>query len=118
MKRLIKRRLEDTFRTGQKTGFRNLFRLWLNWTGAGICRPRRTAKNEQNSARGHKQAAEAVQSVPQSESGSTAPESPGNIDLLLALTRREQRAALSDTPEEDESARSAAESTSGKAVQE
>jgi hypothetical protein len=95
MMRLVKKRLEDTFRIGKENGFRRFFRNWLSADGFGICRPCRTAKNAPNSALGHNQAAEAVQSVPRSESGSTASESPGNVDLWLVLKRREQRAALS-----------------------
>jgi len=102
MIRFSKRRLEDTFRTGQKTGFRNLFRLWLNWTGAGICRPCRMAKKASNPALENKQAVETIQDVPRSESGSTTPEKPGNIDLYLLLKKRSGK-ALSDKPSEDSS---------------
>ena len=96
MKRHVKKRLEDTFRTGKENGFRKFFRNWLSADGFGICRPCRTAKNAPNPARGHKQAAETVQSVSRSEPGSTASESEGNVDLWLALKRRDQRLALSD----------------------
>lgn len=95
MMRLLKKRQEDTFRIGKENGFRRFFRNWLSADGFGICRPCRTAKNAPSSALGDRQAAEAVQSVPRSESGSTASESPGNVDLWLALKRREQRAAFS-----------------------
>ncbi len=109
MMRLVKRRLEDTFRTGQKTGFRNLFRLWLNWTDAGICSTCRSDKNPRNAARGHKQATEPVHGVPPPEPGSIAPESPGNIDLYLLLKKRSEQADSDKTAED---------SPSGKAVQE
>jgi hypothetical protein len=111
MMQLFKRRLEDFFRTDEASRLKLLMlrNLIVN-VRAGICRPCRTAKNEQNSALGHKQATEAVQSVPQSESVSIAPKSPGNIDLYLLLKKRSGK-ALSDTPAEDVSA-------SGKAVQE
>jgi hypothetical protein len=117
MMRLFKKRLEDTFRIGKENGFRKFFRNWLSADDFGIWHPRRTDKNPRNASRTDKQAAETVQSVPRSEPGSTATESPGNIDLYLLLKKRSET-ALSDKTAEDADARSAADSASGKAVQE
>lgn len=116
MMRLVKRRLEDTFRTGQKTGFRNLFRLWLNWTGAGICRTGRTEKPRDIDL-AEQQATEPDRGVPCPEPGSIAWESPGSVALYLLLKKRSEQTD-SDKTAEDAAARSVADSASGKAVQE
>jgi hypothetical protein len=110
MIRLFKKRREDFFRTGQKTGFLNLFRLWLNWTDAGICRSCRSAKNAQNTALEDERATEPDQGIPCPDPGSDAWESPGRIALCLLLKKRSET-ALSDKTAEDVAA-------SGKAVQE
>jgi hypothetical protein len=98
MIRLFKKRLEGTFRDGQEPRFRKFIRTWLSWTDTEI---RRTRRNETpgKTTCDHKQATEPVHD----ESGSIASKSPGNVDLLLALKRREQRNVRFEHPEESES---------------
>jgi hypothetical protein len=99
MKRLSKKRTEDTFRDGQETKFRKFLRTWLNWTGAGICRTGRN-ENPKNTARTQKPAREPEFGIYDPKTDSFAELQPGEIDLLLALRRREQRKVRFEHPTE------------------
>lgn len=107
MRNFLKRRQQDTFRDGQETKLSALLRAWLNWTGAGICRSRRT-KNPKGDESADNQATESVKDVPHLESASIATKKPGNVDFHLLLKKRSGQ-SLSDKPTEE---------ASGKAVQE
>ena len=63
---LLKKRMEDTFRTGKENGFRKFFRNWLSADGFGICRPCR------NPTPKYAQAMKAIQRIPASQIASIA----------------------------------------------
>lgn len=117
MMRLFKKRTEGTFRDGQETKLRKFLRTWLNWTGAGICSTGRKETPE-NTNRAHNPAREPEFGIDDPKTDSFAELQPGDIDLLLALTRRAQRAARSDKPDEPETGRKRSAEGSEKAVQE
>ena len=115
MIRLFKQRRQDTFRDGQETKFRTLLRTWLNWTGAGICRNRRT--ENKTPANEKKKATESVKDAPHLESASIASSKPGNVDLYLLLKKRAAQ-SLFDKPDEPKTGRNRSAEGSEKAVQE
>jgi hypothetical protein len=111
MMRLIKRRLEDTFRTDEASRLKLLvLRNLIVNVRAGICRPCRTAKDHRDFDLAEQQATEPDRGVPCPEPGSIAWKSPGSVALHLLLKKRSET-ALSDKTAEDVS-------DSGKALQE
>lgn len=111
MMRLIKRRLEDTFRTDEASRLKLLvLRNLIVNVRAGICRPCRTAQNPHDFDLAEQQATEPDRGVSCPEPGSIAWKSLGSVDLYLLLKKRDEK-ALSDKTAEDVS-------DSGKALQE